>query len=513
MENERNSILAKAVEQAAESVMITDKSGTIEYVNPAFERISGYARDEIIGKTPRILKSGKQDASFYRAMWETISRGRVWKGRMVNRKKDGSLYEVEVSISSIRDDSGAITKYVSVKRDVTEERKLEQQLVRAQKMEAIGTLAGGIAHDFNNIVTAILGFTDLVMNDIPEGTKTRRRLTYVREAGLRARDLIKQILSFARQTDTGRRPVRLAPIMKETLRLMRASIPSTVEIRQSISSDADTVLADPVQIQQVLMNLCTNAAHAMREHGGVLDVSLASVEVTAADAPQPDLPPGAYVKITVADTGCGMDAPTLEQIFDPFFTTKKPEEGTGLGLAVVHGIVKTYGGAVTVSSTPGEGSVFTVFLPRRTRGGDVRAAAQPGAEKGSGTILLVDDDPSIVRLARDMLRQLGYRVVASRESREALDIFRKDPNRFNLLLTDYIMPGMTGTELAREVLKIRSDMPVVIITGFNQAPPQHETESITVREVAMKPLTKDELAELVRRATSRTSPRSKAPAR
>ncbi len=513
MENERNSILAKAVEYAAESVMITDRSGTIEYVNPAFEKISGYARDEIIGKKPSILKSGKQDAPFYRAMWETISRGEVWKGRMVNRKKDGSLYEVEISISPIRDESGAITKYVSVKRDVTEERKLEKQLVRAQKMEAIGTLAGGIAHDFNNIVTAILGFTDLVMNDIPEGTKTRRRLGYVREAGLRARDLIKQIMSFARQSDTGRRPVRLGPIIKETLKLMRASIPSTVEIRQSISSDTDSVLADPVQIQQVLMNLCTNAAHAMREHGGVLDVSLAPAEFTAADVPQPDMACGPYIKIIVADTGCGMDAPTLEQIFDPFFTTKKPEEGTGLGLAVVHGIVKGHGGAITVSSEPGKGSVFTVFLPRRTGGGEVRAAAAAGTEKGSGTILLVDDDPSIVRLERDMLRQLGYRVVASRESREALNIFRKDPYRFNLLLTDYIMPGMTGTELAREALKIRGDIPIVIITGFNQAPPQQETESIVVREVAMKPLTKDELAEIVRRAISTTRARLKTSAR
>jgi PAS domain S-box-containing protein len=513
MENERDSILTTAVEQAAESVMITDRSGTIEYVNPAFERISGYARDEIIGKKPSILKSGKQDAAFYRAMWESISRGEVWKGRMVNKKKDGSLYEVEISISPIRDAGGAVTKYVSVKRDVTEERRLEKQLVRAQKMEAIGTLAGGIAHDFNNIVTAILGFTDLVINDIPEGTKARRRLGYVREAGLRARDLIKQIMSFARQSDTGRKPVRLGPVVRETLKLMRASIPSTVEIRQSIVPDKDWVLADPVQIEQVLMNLCTNAAHAMREHGGLLDVSLAPVDLTAGDVPQPDMVPGAYAKITVADTGCGMDAPTLEQIFDPFFTTKRPDEGTGLGLAVVHGIVKGYGGAITVGSEPGKGSVFTVFLPRRTGRDEAKTAAMPAAEKGSGTILLVDDDPSVVRLARDMLRQLGYRVVASRESREALNIFRKDPRRFSLLLTDYIMPGMTGTELGREVAKIRGDMPIVIITAFNQAPPREEMESIAVREIAMKPLTKDELAQIVGRAIGRTQARSKTPGR
>ncbi|OPY68162.1 MAG: Blue-light-activated protein [Syntrophorhabdaceae bacterium PtaU1.Bin034] len=505
MENERNSILATAVEQAAESVMITDKSGIIQYANPAFEKISGFTRDEIIGKKPSILKSGRQSAAFYKTMWETISRGEVWKGLLVNRRKDGALYEVEISISPIRDESGAITNYVSVKRDVTEERRLEQQLVRAQKMEAIGTLASGIAHDFNNIVTAILGFTDLVIDDIPEGTKTRRRLGYVREAGLRARDLIKQILSFSRQNDTGRKPVKLAPIVKETLKLIKASIPATIEIRQSISSDGRSVLADPVQIQQILMNLCTNAAHAMREHGGVLEVSLTALEFESASYfPQPGMAPGPYFRMTVADTGCGMDSSMLERIFDPFFTTKKPEEGTGLGLAVVQRIVKSYGGAITVTSEPGKGSSFEVFLPCITAGEKGGETVAPSVEKGSGTILFVDDDPSIIRLGRDLLRQLGYRVVTSRGAREALNTFEKNPHRFSLLLTDYIMPHMTGTELAREAHKIRPDIPIAMITGLTQIPTKGEMKSAGVLEVALKPLTMEELAEIIKRAMSRT---------
>lgn len=361
---ERNEILATAVEQAAESVMITGSAGIIEYVNPAFERITGYKREEIIGKTPAILKSGKQNQAFYKAMWDTISRGKVWTGRVTNKRKDGSLYQVEMSISPIRDAEGAIIKYVSVKRDVTEERRLERQLRRAQKMEAIATLAGGIAHDFNNIVTAILGFTDLVMNELPEGSKACRRLRYVRDAGQRARDLVKQMLAFSRRTDAGMKPVDITPVVKETLKLIGATAPSTIEIRLNIEPDIGMVLADPGQIEQVVMNLCTNAVQSMSERGGNLDVSLSSMNVDEESLP-PDLhmATGRYLKLSVSDTGCGIDNSLLDRIFDPFFTTKKVDEGTGLGLAMVHSIVKSHNGAVTVMSEAGKGSVFTVFLP------------------------------------------------------------------------------------------------------------------------------------------------------
>ncbi len=363
--HERNEVLAAAVDQVAESVMITDSAGVIEYVNPAFERISGYRVEEIIGKTPAVLKSGRQDQAFYEAMWDTIRRGKLWTGRITNRRKDGSLYEVEMSISPIRDAEGRIIKYVSVKRDVTEERRLERQLRRAQKMEAIATLAGGIAHDFNNIVTAILGFTDLVMSELPEGSKARRRLEYVRGAGQRAQDIVKQMLAFSRRTDAGMKPVEIPPLVEETIRLLGATAPPEIEIRLSIEPKMGKVLADPGQIEQVVMNLCTNAIQSMRdEQRGTLDVSLSSMSVDEGLLP-PDLhmKPGPYLKLSVSDTGCGIDNAILDRIFDPFFTTKKAGEGTGLGLAMVHSIVKGHNGAITVTSEPGKGSVFTVFLP------------------------------------------------------------------------------------------------------------------------------------------------------
>lgn len=361
---ERSAILATIVEQMVESVMVTDKTGIIEYVNPAFQRISGYSEQEIVGKRPDILRSGKHDDAFYKAMWDMILAGNVWTGRVVNKKKDGTPYEVEMSISPIRNRRGTITNYVSVKRDVSEERRLERQLRRAQKMEAVATLAGGIAHDFNNIVTAILGFTDMVMDELPEGSKAHRRLKYVRDAGLRARDLVKQMLTFSRRTETERKPIRMGPIVKETVQLLGATTSPSIKIQQTIEEEPESIFADPGQVEQVVMNLCTNAVQAMSTDGGVLRVSLSHITVEEGKLPpHPHMSPGRYLKFSVEDTGCGMDNTTMERIFDPFFSTKRPEEGTGLGLAMVDGIVKSHHGAVTVTSEPGKGSVFTVFFP------------------------------------------------------------------------------------------------------------------------------------------------------
>jgi PAS domain S-box-containing protein len=321
-QEERNR-LAIAIEQAAESVFITDGHGMIQYVNPAFERLTEYGRKDAIGQTPRFLKSGKHDALFYKEMWETITRGDAWHGRIINRKKDGTFYEVDATISPVLDKSGNITHFVSIDRDRTHEKELEKQLIQAQKMETIGTLAGGIAHDFNNILTSAIGFSELALNDAKKGSQQYENLQEVLTAGGRAVNLVKQILTFSRQTDQEKKPVQVKFILNEALKLIRSFIPTTIEIKQNIQSDA-LVMGDSTHIHQVIMNLCANAAHAMNDTGGVLTVDLLDIEVNSKlVSTYPDLIPGTYINLTVTDTGHGMTPDVLDKIFYPFFTTKQ----------------------------------------------------------------------------------------------------------------------------------------------------------------------------------------------
>jgi len=494
-------LLATAIEQAAEGITITDKNGTIQYVNPSFERISGYAREEIIGQNHHILKSSKHDEAFYKAMWNTLSRGEVWTGYMINEKKDGTTYRVEASISPIRDNASTIINYVTIERDVTHEAELETQLRQVQKMEAIGTLVGGIAHDFNNILAAIMGYTEMALYDVPEGTAGRRNLEQVLKAGYRGKDLVKQIITFSRRSEQERRSMRVSPIVKEALKLLKASLPTTIDIRQNIETQSGMVLADPTQIHQVLMNLCSNAAYAMREKGGVLGVSLvdADIDSDGAEPSYPDLNPGAYLKLTVSDTGHGIDRAIMERIFDPFFTSKKPGEGTGMGLAVVHGIVKSYGGAIVVDSEPGKGSTFDVFLPRIE--GDFFPEADSAAPMPTGNerILFVDDEEDLLDMVHQMLERLGYSVVAKTNSLEALEAFKAQPDQFALVITDQTMPHMTGADLAKELMRIRPDIPIILCTGFSEVISAEEAKALGIREFVMKPFATREIAEITRR--------------
>jgi len=464
-------LLATAIEQAAEGITITGKNGTIQYVNPSFERISGYAREEIIGQNHHVLKSSKYNDALYRVVWDTLSRGEVWTGYMINEKKDGMPYKVEASISPIRDKAGTIINYVTIERDVTHEAELETQLRQVQKMEAIGTLAGGIAHDFNNILAAIMGYTEMALYDVPEGATGRRNLEQVIKAGYRGKELVKQIITFSRRSEQERRPMRVSPIVKEALKLLRASLPTTIDIRQSIKTQSGMVLADPTQIHQVLMNLCSNASYAMREKGGVLEVSLADVDVDSdGAAPYSGLNPGAYLKLTVSDTGHGMDHAIIERIFDPFFTTKRPGEGTGMGLAVVHGIVKSYGGVLVVDSELEKGSTFNV-----------------------------DDEEDLVVMVQQMLEPLGYGVVTKTNSLEALEVFKAQPDQFALVITDQTMPHMTGADLAKELMCIRPDIPIILCTGFSEIINADEAKALGIREFVMKPFTTSEITETMRR--------------
>jgi PAS domain S-box-containing protein len=491
--------LVMAIEHAAEAVVVTDTQGTIEYVNPAFEQITGYTREEAVGKNPRILNSGKQDRAFYAHLWDTIARGDVWSGRFTNMKKDGRLYEEESTISPVFDAGGAIVSYVAIKRDISERLALEHRLRRAQKMEAIGTLASGIAHDFNNVLAAIIGYGQMAASELAPDSQVRKDLEHILCAADRAEDLVHQILTFSRQVEEERRPVGLGLVVEEALKLLRPSLPATIEIRTRIEKDCGLVLADATQVHQVIVNLCTNAYHAMRKTGGILTVS---VEPFQAEAPliqsHPGLHEGPYVRLSVSDTGCGMAKETLERVFDPFFTTKAQGEGTGLGLATVHGIVSAHGGAVTVYSDMGKGTIFHVYFPRAELAAPEAPLSEEPVRGGHERILVLDDEEPLANLMARALRQLGYGVVAMTSSVDALAAFRAHPQLFDLVVTDQTMPQMTGEQLAVEVRRIRPDVPVILTTGLTGDTLQERLGDSGVSAVLMKPAHVLETARIVR---------------
>jgi len=491
--------LATVINQTDESVIITDRQSSIEYANPAFERITGYCLDEMVGKNPRFLQSGTQSPFFYKAMWDKLSKGKVWKGRLLNKKKDGTLFHEDTSISPVMNDEGEIIHFVAVKRDVTQEIEAAKRLQQAQKMEAIGTLAGGIAHDFNNILSAVLGYTELAMGDVEKGSAVENDLREIFTAGIRAKDLVKQILTFARQTEAETRPVQVKIIVKEVLKLLRSSIPSTIEIQQNIESDS-LVMGNSIQIHQILMNLCTNAAHAMEEKGGILNVLLTDIHLDKEFIkPYNDLKPGPYLKLLVSDTGSGIPGEIIGSIFDPYFTTKAPGEGTGMGLAMVHSIVAGHGGEVIVESIVGKGSVFTVFLPVFKKRGEPRQDQEEILPLGSERILFVDDELPIVKMGGQILETLGYKVTTQTSSLEALELFRSRPNDFDLVITDMTMPNMTGDRLAVELMQIRPDIPVILCTGYSKKISDERIAETGIKTMASKPVLKSDLSRTVRK--------------
>ena len=496
--------LAAAIEQAGEVVMITDAEGTIQYVNPAFERITGYSRDEAVGQNPRILKSGRQDDAFYKQLWDTITAGEVWSGRFVNMRKDGRLYEEGATISPVLDSTGRIINYVAVKRDVTDQISLERRFRQAQKMEAIGTLAGGIAHDFNNVLAAIIGYSEMASEQLPDDSSLRSDLDHVLSAADRAKGLVRQILTFSRQVEEERKPLKLHLIVKEALKFLRPSLPATIEIREDIDKKCAAVLADPVQMHQVLMNLCTNAYHAMRKDGGILQVSLQSVEIDSCFAEtRPELSEGTYARLTVSDTGHGMHAETLERIFEPFFTTKPEGEGTGLGLATVRGIVKAHGGAISVYSEPGKGTTFHVYLPGVESVEENETPEEQAVRGGNERILVVDDEEVLADLVARALRAFGYDVFPMTSSVDALAAFRSHPELFDLIITDQTMPRMTGDKLAGEVMRIRPEIPVILSTGFSDTVIAEKAEELGISAFLPKPSNALTVARTVREVLDR----------
>jgi signal transduction histidine kinase len=390
--------------------------------------------------------------------------------------------------------------YESLKEETRERERAESQLRQTQKMEALGTLAGGIAHDFNNILAAIIGFSERAIDSIPEGSPARSSMERVFAAGLRGRDLVKQILTFSRRAEQKKQPLELGRVVRETLKLLRASLPSTIDIRTDIQGNLGLVLADPTQMQQIVMNLCANAGHAMRHTGGSISLELKDFRFSSpGDAPDPTMSPGNYARLSVRDTGEGMSSETIEHIFDPFFTTKAAGEGTGLGLSVVHGIVASHGGTITVASQPAEGSIFVVYLPMFIEEGPRNSGDETDPITGGHErVLFIDDEEDLAALGAGILTDLGYRVTSGTRAKEALALFRLDPSRFDLVITDQTMPDLTGIELAREILAIRDDIPVLLCTGFSQLVDAGVARAAGIKAFAMKPLTKKEIATTIR---------------
>jgi signal transduction histidine kinase/CheY-like chemotaxis protein len=391
------------------------------------------------------------------------------------------------------------TAYDTLLEQTKERQKLEDRLRQAQKMEAVGTLAGGIAHDFNNMLAVIIGNAELALDDLDPSGPPARSVQQIVKASKRATDLVKQILAFSRKTESGRSPLRLTPLVKETFKLLRGTLPSTIRMELNITTDRDSVIADPSQMQQVLMNLATNAAHAMRDGGGVLAVDLGDVEIRKDALPDADMQPGPYVKLTARDTGTGMGKAILERIFEPFFTTKDAGQGTGMGLAVVYGIVKSHGGGITVETAPGKGATFNVFLPYQTAEVEEQGWEGRDVPRGSERILLVDDEPEIVRATAYTLERLGYRVTGVESGTEAWEAFEKERDAFDLVITDQTMPDLTGIELAKRMLKVRGDVPIILFTGYSESVSPETAREAGIREFVMKPIAKQDVAQTVRR--------------
>ncbi len=493
--------LSTAIEQSAEAIFITDADWTIDYVNPALQRLSGYDGSELCGRHICVLKGEEVDNSIYQQVRDALTLGKVWSGRLISKKKHGAFYETEARISAVRDESGAIINYVGIYRDVTNEVRFERELRQSQKAQAIGTLAGGIAHDFNNLLTAIIGFSEISLLKVPDESPLRNYLDQILKAGARAKDLVKQLLTASRKSKQECRPVQVAPVVQEALKFLRASLPSTIEIRRSFEvKPLDGVIcSEPLQIHQVVMSLCANAAYAMRDKGGILSVSLSVVEADAALISEcPDIQPGSYVKLSISDTGCGMDAEVLERIFDPYFTTKGPGEGTGMGLALVQGIVNNCGGARTVYSEPGVGTTFNIYFPMIEENTPLAIEEVEGAPTGAERILFVDDQMALAELGKEMLETLGYNVTAETSGLEALETFRAQPDAFDLVITDMTMPGLTGRELAEQILRVREDIPIILADGFISPIVEEQAGQAGIRGFIRKPYVISTVAKTVR---------------
>lgn len=485
-------------------LLIDPETANIVDANPAAVSFYGWSYEALIRKKMFYINTLTEEQVF----------GEMEKAKMEQRNQfyfrhrlaSGEIRDVEVYSGPIKVHGKELL--YSIVHDITSRKKaeeekaaLEGQLLHAQKMESIGTLSGGIAHDFNNLLAIILGNAELAMEDVPEWHPAKDNINEIRTASLRARDVVRQLLSFGRKTDPKKRPVKLVQIVEDALKFLRFSIPTSIEIHQNIPNDTDnTILADSTQINQVMINLFTNAAHAMEDAGGVITIGIQNVYLDQVSAPfYPDLSLGNYVKLTVSDTGTGIDHEIKDRIFDPYFTTKEVGKGSGIGLSVVHGIVKSHNGAIYVDSKFGKGTTFSILFPATEEEAVIETEAIEKLSTGNERILFVDDEKSMAEIGRRRLERLGYQVEAKTNPIEALELFRADPDQFDLVITDMTMPHITGDKLVKEILKIRPDMPTILCTGFSEKIDEEKAKKIGVRQYIEKPFDRGKLSRLVRK--------------
>ncbi len=495
------------INRMTEGVSLFQPDGTIVYSNPRFEEMFGYKEGEMLGKHVSILnhpdaKDPREKANY---ILNVLAEEGCWKDEIQNIKKDGTSFWSNSSVA-VFEHSKYGQAMVVVQSDITqrknseaEKTSLESQLLQARKMEAIGTLSGGIAHDFNNILSAILGYAEMVDDETPAHSKTKNDIGEVLKAGKRAKELVRHILAFSRKSDQALVPVPLHQVTKEAIQLLRASIPATIEINHQIDYSCGTVLADATQIHQVVMNLCTNAAQAMDEKGGRLDLTLSCVALSAGDLQhEPSLLPGSYIKLIVQDDGPGISPEHLDLVFDPYFTTKGVGKGTGMGLAVVHGIVKSLGGMIAVSSTLGQGASFSMYLPEIKEKSATVSVENITLPTGNERILIVDDEVSVMEVTRRMLARLEYQVTGETDSQAALALIQSEPDAFDLIISDQTMPNLTGDELAQKIMAVRRDLPVIICSGYSSKMNDEKAYIAGISAYLLKPVESSVLATTVR---------------
>ena len=493
----------------------SDAEGNLIMASPSFLTLLGYESfDDCLGQPVSALYYEPEKRAVF--LSELQGKGSITSYEVVLKRKDGTPVTVETSSHFYLDDAGNIAGVEGIFQDITQRkqaeedhRKLESQLIQAQKMEAVGTLAGGIAHDFNNILSGIIGYSELCLRAVQDQPKVHHNMEQVLKAAERAKELVQQILAFSRKAAQEKKPIALAPIIKEVVRFMRASLPTTIEITQTINETSDVIMADLTQMHQVLMNLCTNAGHAMKETGGVLEIGLKEVVMDALNLiHHPDLKPGRYLELSVRDTGHGIPQENLGRIFDPYFTTKKTGEGTGLGLAVVHGIVKDHGGDLSVYSEVGKGTIFIIYLPlmEKQAEGDDRKVKE-GVLRGKGeTILFIDDEKMVVDFSRELLEELGYKVVTQTDPVAAIEVFKKNSVNFDIVITDKTMPRLTGFDVIRKIRAIRADIPVVLCSGYQDKEDMEKLQALGINQLITKPARINVLAKAIRDVLDKEQP-------
>lgn len=493
--------LATAIEQVGEIIIITDTKGAIEYVNPAFTTVTGYSKDEVIGQNPNILYSGKQDDSVYSNLWESITQGRTWEGRLINKKKNGSYFTEDATISPIFDSTGTIINFVAAKRDITEQLLTEEKYQHSQKIEAIGQLAGGVAHDFNNMLAIILGQVEIALMKIPADDPLEKRLQEIKAAANRSSNMTQQLLGFARKQSRQSQILNLSDTVANMLIMLKRLIGENLELRWTAEAELPLVDIDPGHFDQILTNLIINARDAI-DSTGFISVKTKQIfldEIFCQN--HPGSHPGEYVLLEVSDTGCGMDQDTLDKIFNPFFTTKSIGKGTGLGLSMVFGLIKQNNGYIEVNSTPGEGTTFSLYFPQVKI--EEKLTLQPDKKilvRGTETILVVEDEASLLDITKAMLTEAGYRVLSAQGPFAAIQLAEKHKDPIHLLLTDIVMPKMNGVELSEYLLNIEPKIKVLYMSGYPKEHFRQLRQHNTTAQLLKKPFLAYTLTKMVREA-------------